>query len=213
MTLSKQSILLSPIKTIYKISYLLLLCCLIGCNFSDKKETKNDTSQKKRNYLRDELSIQHEIKIINQHCASCHNFSQNEIGPNLSGVTSEVEKEWLKTFIDNPMATVQSGDERAVALFDKYKLYMPPFPNIKGKGLEDLLGFIHKFSEGEKKNIKNRPGGLINPISDKIQQSGLDLVIEEMFTIPQSSESFLKTRINKILTVKMKQKERLFVAD
>ncbi len=209
-----QSIPSNHIKTFYKIScLLLLLSCFIGCNFSDKKETDNNTSQKKRSYLRDELSIQHGLELFNQHCASCHNFGQNEIGPDLSGVTSEVDKEWLKTFIDNPMLTIQNGDERAVALYNKYKLYMPPFPNIKDRDLEDLLGFIHKFSEGEKKNRKNRPGGLINPISEKIQESNLDLVIEEMFTIPPSSESFLKTRINKVLTVKMKQKERLFVVD
>lgn len=213
MTLSKQSISLDLLKTIYKISYSLLLCCLVGCNFSDKEKTKNDTSQKKLDYLRDELSIQHGLEIFNQHCASCHNFSQNEIGPNLSGVTSEVDKEWLKTYIDNPMAIIKSGDERAVALFDKYKLYMPPFPGIKDRDLEDLLGFIHKFSEGEKKNRKNRPGGLINPISEKIQESNLDLIIEEMSALPTSSESFLKTRINKVSTIETKQKERLFVVD
>ncbi|MBK8501413.1 MAG: hypothetical protein IPL46_03950 [Saprospiraceae bacterium] len=75
---------------------------------------------------------------------------------------------------------------------------MPPFPTIKGEDLEDILGFIHKFSEGEKRNKSNRAGGLINPITDKIATSDLILEIEEQFTVPPSSEVAPITRINKL---------------
>jgi HEPN domain-containing protein len=85
-------------------------------------------------------------------------------------------------FIANPKKSIDSGDERAMELYAKYKMYMPTFEAIKGKDVEDLLGFIHKFSEGEKKNQNNRPGGMLDPIPKKIPEAELALVIEEFLT-------------------------------
>ena len=190
-----------------------LLFVLAGCNYSTTEEKTNTDSEEKNKYVRGELPVQHGMQLFNQHCASCHEFSSNEIGPNLSGVTSTVDKEWLIAFIDNPKAIIDSGDERAVALFEKYKLYMPSFPTIKDDDLEDLLGFIHKFSEGEKRNRTDRKGGLLNPVTEKILQSSLTLVLEELLTIPASSESAPLARINKLSAIKTKQGERLFISD
>ncbi len=161
-------------------------------------------------YARGEMAIQHGMQLFNQHCASCHNFSENGIGPNLTGVTSEVGKEWLVSFIHNPPGVIESGDPRAVALFEKYKQYMPPFPMLEGEDLEDLLGFIHKFSEGEKRNKNNRPGGLINPIPGTIPVSDLTLELEKWFTVPASSEAPPMTRINKMFP---SPDGRLFIHD
>lgn len=198
---------------IYLISFSLsLFFFLFGCKTDGAKKTTaslnlNDT------YVGSELGVQHGMELFNQHCASCHNFNSNEIGPNLSGVTSEVDKEWLTSFIKNPRKVIESNDARAVAQFEKYKLYMPAFPNIEGQDLEDLLGFIHKFSEAEKRNRNNRPDGLLNPIPDKIPTSDLTLVIEEWLTIPPSSDSDPLARINKMLAFKTEAGERMFIAD
>jgi mono/diheme cytochrome c family protein len=159
---------------------------------SGKETTKKDK------YAGGEMEIQHGMTLFNQHCASCHNFSENGIGPNLTGITSQVDKEWLINFIANPPAVIASGDERAVSLFEKYKQYMPPFPMIQGEDLEAVLGFIHKFSEGEKRSKNNRPGGLLNPIPAKLPTSDLTLVLEESFIVPPSSEYPPLTRINKM---------------
>ncbi len=151
--------------------------------------------------------------LFNQYCASCHNFNENVIGPNLAGVTSKVSKEWLIEFIKDPKKSVESGDERAMELYAKYKLLMPSFETIKDKDLEDLVGFIHKFSEAEKRNQNNRPGGILDPILEKIPESELSLVIEEILTIPSSSETAPKARINKLSAINTKKGERLFIAD
>ena len=195
-------------------SFLLSCICLFffiisSCQQSPQKQTVENSAH----YPKSELEVQHGMALFNQHCASCHNFMGNEIGPNLNGITSKVSKEWLVNFIHNPQAVIDQKDERAVALFQQYKMYMPPFPHIKDKDLDDLLGFIHKFSEAEKKNKSNRTGGLVDPIKKKIYPSDLSLVIEEWLTIPPSSETSPKTRINKIETVKTQGKERLFVDD
>lgn len=186
---------------------------LTSCNDKGKKNSDISKAKETDTYARDELSLQHGMELFNQHCASCHNFIGNEIGPSLGGVTSKVDKEWLTAYIKDPKAIIESGDERAVALFEKYKLYMPSFSNLKDKEIEDLLGFIHRFSEAEKKNRKARSGALLNPIADKIPTSDLSLVIEEWLTIPASSESDPLARINKLSAFRTATGERMFIAD
>lgn len=189
---------------------LCLLSMLSACHSTMEEKEKITTKAMASKYKTDELTGQRGMELFNQHCASCHNFSDNGMGPNLSGVTRQVDKEWLTAFIHNPVEVIESGDERAVGLFKKYKQYMPPFPTIKEKDLEDLLAFIHKFSEGEKRNRNNRKGGLINPIPTKISFSDLILVLEEQFTVPPSAEIGKPTRINKL---ERAPGDRLFIHD
>ena len=181
------------IKALIFLGSWILFCCQSATdrNIMQNNKATND-------YPKGEMAIQHGMQLFNQHCASCHNFSENGIGPNLTGITSEVDKQWLVAFIHNPAEMIESGDERAVALYEKYQQYMPPFSMIKGEDLENVLGFIHKFSEGEKRNKSNRPGGLINPIPEQKGTSDLVLQLEEQFTVPASSEIPPATRINKM---------------
>ena len=144
------------------------------------------------------MPLQNGMTLFNQYCASCHNFSENGIGPNLTGITSEVDKQWIIDFIHNPTKMIEAGDPRALAGFEKYKQHMPAFAMIQGEDMEDILSFIHKFSQGERRNAKKRPGGIINPIPEKIPAAALTLVLEEQFTAPQSSEVPPITRINKM---------------
>lgn len=188
-----------------------LLLLLSNCNERDKKDQVQNTTAD--TYDTAELTIQRGMVLFNQQCANCHNFNERVIGPNLAGVTSQVSKEWLVDFIKNPQKSIDSGDERATELFTKYKVYMPSFQTLKDNELEDILGFIHKFSEAEKRNQNNRPGGILDPIPEKIPESDLTLVIEEYLTVPASSESAPKARINKLLAIESEQEERLFISD
>ncbi len=192
----------------------LILFCLLSmvsaCDFTIEEKDKARTKPTNLTYKTEELAGQRGMELFNQHCASCHDFSDNGMGPNLSGVTRQVDKAWLIAFIHNPVEVIESGDERAVELFKKYKQYMPPFPTIKGEDLEYILAFIHKFSEGEKRNKNNRKGGLINPIPKKIPFSDLTLVLEKQFIAPTSSEIGKPTRINKL---ERAPRNRLFIHD
>lgn len=180
-------------------SFLFLLCIgALSCTSSDAAEKELTVDKPKAKYSTGEMAIQHGMQLFNLHCASCHSFAENGIGPNLSGVTSAVEKDWLVAFIKNPPEMIEKGDPRSKELFAKYKQYMPPFSMLKDEELEDLLGFIHKFSEGEKRNTNNRPGGLLNPIAEKIPSSGLSLQLEEYLKVPPSSEVTPVSRINQM---------------
>jgi len=199
-------------KFFFTVASVLLFGFLLGCK-SDSKDKKLAEQQETEIYKRDELSLQHGMELFNQHCASCHSFMGNEIGPSLNGVTSEVDKDWLISFIKDPRTLIIEGDPRAVELFEKYNQYMPGFPNFNEEEVEDLLAFIHRFSEAEKRNKNSRSGAILNPIPKKIPTSNLSLVIEEWLTIPPSSDEDPLARINKFSTFMTAKGERMFIAD
>ena len=71
--------------------------------------------------------------VFNQNCASCHNFNNTEIGPNLAGITGSMDKDWIKRFIQNPQKMIQNGDVRV-----KYV----SLENAKGINIFSFLDFL-----------------------------------------------------------------------
>ncbi|MBC2840365.1 PQQ-dependent sugar dehydrogenase [Robiginitalea sp. SC105] len=188
------------------------ICCLSGCG--EKKESEAAVADLQlAAYHTDEFSIQSGMALFNTHCAGCHNFQQQEIGPNLSGITLEADKEWLSAFIRNPAGMIESGDGRATESFEKYGIYMPAFSFLEDEEMEQLLGFIHVFSKAEKRNTSNRTGGLLNPVPEKIPESGLTLVIEDAYLIPATADNPPLTRINKMEPQASRGSQRVFVSD
>ncbi len=188
--------------------FVILFFLVTGC--------KRDPEQSKTlipKYPQDELTVQEGQNLFITHCANCHSFEENNIGPNLAGITSQLDKEWIIKFIKNPVAVINSGDARATEQFKKYKQYMPPFPQLKEDEINQILSYIHKFSEGEKKNKVSRPGALIDPIKEKIAISDHTLVIKKWITIPPSAETAPVARINKLVDLKIKNKYRLLIHD
>jgi mono/diheme cytochrome c family protein len=191
------------------LNYIFLVTLCIGLNSCNERK-----SQINNNYLKGELIVQEGMVLFNQYCANCHNFNNVEIGPSLGGITNKLEKQWIKEFIKNPQKIINRGDERAVAQFKKFGVYMPSFTFLEDQELEKLLAFIHKLSKAEKKNKSNRPGGLINPIKASIPTSEHRLVLEDFVTIPVSSEIAPDTRINTMRTFKsMGNQQRIFISD
>ena len=187
-----------------------MLLLFFSCHSSTADDISKTELNKENQYNTSEMAIQNGMVLFNLHCASCHNFSENLIGPNLAGITSEVDKEWLISFISNSPAMIESGDSRSAKLFEKYKQYMPAFKMLKSEDMEDILGFMHKFSQGEKRSKNHRAGGLINPIPEKIPTSSLTLLIEEQFKVPPSSDMAPISRINQM---SFAPDGRLFIVD
>ena len=66
-------------------------------------------------------------------CASCHTVGGGDfVGPDLAGVTTTRDREWLTKFLLAPDKALEAKDPIAVALFNKYNkvkmpnLHMPP---------------------------------------------------------------------------------------
>jgi mono/diheme cytochrome c family protein len=79
-------------------------------------------------------------------CKACHNIGTGKlIGPDLYGVNTRRDKEWLHRFIKNSQEVVQSGDEYAVKLFEQHnKIPMPPFA-YSDEQIDAVLNYIASY--------------------------------------------------------------------
>ena len=135
----------------------------------------------------DSASIASGETAFTQNCSSCHNFIQDGIGPQLSGLTEKVSAEWISNFIHDPKKTIDAGDERAKMLFDKYHTVMPSFATLGDEKLIDIIAFMN--------TVKVPPGKpdydsiyLKDPITEKIKMSDMVLDLEEVVQMPFSGD-------------------------
>ena len=137
--------------------------------------------------------------LFETNCASCHGLENAGIGPRLGGITSLWSEDQLLAFIQNPAKFIESGNERAVAQFEKYKLMMPAFDYLKPEEIRSIISYI--AAETKAKNIEPL---VVVPTTQKtepvryapmIQPSKLRIELEEFVTIPASSDKLPRTRI------------------
>lgn len=121
--------------------------------------------------------------IFEKQCSTCHNFNEDAIGPNLSGLTRQVETDWIREFIKNPAKAIEAKDPRAIELLAKYKSQMPGFPDLSTQDLEVLLSYLHTF---ETLPIPISGDTTSNLIPEKIQDSGIRLELELFAQLPAS---------------------------
>jgi glucose/arabinose dehydrogenase/cytochrome c551/c552 len=169
-------------------------------------------------YSKDKTVIAHGQSVFQQKCAACHNFKQQGIGPNLSGITDAMPAAWISDFINNSQLLVKKGDKRAVAVFNKYKVPMPSNPDIDAADMNALLSFIdtHKKSTADLAKLDKTAAGLgpvkVDPVPAKIPKGGLALLLQEVITAPPTAEKVPLARINQ-MTVLKGERERVFLAD
>ncbi|MFC4870160.1 c-type cytochrome [Negadavirga shengliensis] len=81
--------------------------------------------------------------IFNANCRTCHRLDQKSVGPALRGVTDRRDLDWVKSFIVNSQALIQSGDAEATALFKEYNnTVMPPHTFLSDGDIMNLLAYI-----------------------------------------------------------------------
>ncbi len=159
----------------------------------------------------DSVSIAAGQIIFSQNCGACHNFKEDGIGPSLGGLTKKVSPDWIKAFIKDAKAIIESGDDRAQGLLEKYHTVMPSFASYSEEELNSILAYLDTKKLADPRKQWLDPKALKNPIPEPIPMS--DLVVDlELFTqIPPSGETNPLTRITKI-EVQPKTKE-LFIVD
>jgi glucose/arabinose dehydrogenase/mono/diheme cytochrome c family protein len=150
--------------------------------------------------------------LFTANCSACHNFMQKAIGPNLTGVTAAEPVSWLKKFIHNAPEMIKNGDERAVKLFNEYKVPMLPFTQLSDADVNALLAYMNTFKKPVVAPVSKYGEVLKDPIPTKIPKAGLQLMLEEVTTAPASAAKAPLARINqmKILPGKV---NRLFIND
>lgn len=77
-------------------------------------------------------------------CAACHTLGKGKlVGPDLKGITDKLDHEWIKSFVLNSTAMIESGDEEAVRIFKEFnEIPMPANPSLTDEDLNNLIGYI-----------------------------------------------------------------------
>lgn len=148
--------------------------------------------------IADSASIASGEAAFNQNCSSCHNFVQDGIGPQLSGVTSTVPAEWISNFIHDPKKSIDAGDERSKKLFDKYHTVMPSFAVLGDEKISDIIAYLKTVKVKAIAEDDGDTNFIKDPIPEKIKMSGLALNLEEVAQMPLASEKKPATRLIKI---------------
>src|SRR6476659_4409509 len=153
----------------------------------------------------DKISTRKEIiargdTIFDNNCCRCHNFKQNGIGPQLGGITDSLEIEWLRAFIKDPKKHVESADEKAFELQQKYKVLMPSFSYLPDDQVTAIIAFMHTHKKPEEKKSRSGLPPIENPLPDTIAMSNLVVGLQQVIQIPPSSEGgkLPLTRITKM---------------
>lgn len=136
-------------------------------------------------------------KLFELHCASCHNFKQDAIGPQLGGLKGIVDNEYLTGVIKSPKAMMDAKYSRILEKFKKFKTLMPDFNHLQANEIQDIIAFVLEKPAPKTLNPSGKKV-LENPISERITQSGIVLNIQKVLQLPYSNTPQLKTRINKM---------------
>jgi mono/diheme cytochrome c family protein len=81
--------------------------------------------------------------LFKGNCAQCHAVNEVVVGPALAGITKRRPMSWLLPWVKNSSKVVASGDEYAVAIFNKYsKQQMPSFA-LSDKEISSIMAYIN----------------------------------------------------------------------
>jgi mono/diheme cytochrome c family protein len=102
-------------------------------------------------------NAQEAAKFFKNTCSSCHTIGGGNLaGPDLKDVTQHKDREWLKSFIVNPKAVIDSGDPYALKLKQQFNSEMPTL-GVSTQIADDLLDLIEaesKLPESQFKGVK-----------------------------------------------------------
>ena len=80
--------------------------------------------------------------LFKGNCTQCHAINEQIVGPALSGITKRRTIAWLIPWIKNSTKVVASGDDYAVALYNKYnKQQMPSFA-LSDKEITSIFAYV-----------------------------------------------------------------------
>lgn len=136
-------------------------------------------------------------KLFEQNCATCHNFRQDGIGPQLGGLKGVVDQNYLTDFIKSPKAMVDANHPRAVEKYKKFGAMMADFNSLKPGEIQEIVAFILEKPApyGNTADLKIVSE---NPIPEPITKSDITLNLQKVVQFPFTNEKQPRTRLNKM---------------
>ena len=86
--------------------------------------------------------------LFKGNCTVCHAINEQVVGPALRDVHKRRSVEWIRTFVKNSQKVIESGDEYAVALYNKYNQTQMTAFDFSTQELDAIIAYI--VSESEK---------------------------------------------------------------
>lgn len=80
--------------------------------------------------------------LFKGNCAQCHAVNDVVVGPALAGITKRRPVSWLIPWIKNSSKVVASGDEYAVAIFNKFQKQQMPSFALSDKEITSILAYV-----------------------------------------------------------------------
>lgn len=128
-------------------------------------------------------------ELFARQCAACHALATDGFGPPLGGVTSLLPEERLVEWIRDPAKVVASGDARARALLQRYKLAMPAFAHLAPEDIAGILAFIRAESAAQGLAAfvfdANTPPPPAVRLIPPVVKTGLAVELEDFVQIPR----------------------------
>ena len=126
---------------------------------------------------------------FNNHCAACHSIGKGDrIGPDLAGVTTTREREWLQQFILKPDRMLAEGDPIAVALRAKYKDVRMPNLSLTESDVKALLEYMDRSGRAPAPAAGVAPAAAAPPATAKPPVAAMSTaaILEAYSTIHQA---------------------------
>lgn len=127
------------------------------------------------------VSSQSGEELFKSICSSCHTVGKGRlIGPDLAGVQTRMQNDWLIKFIRSSQTMVKSGDKDAVAIFNEFNKIPMPDNNLSDDQILSILDYIKSLSgeggapQGEQPAQKDSLGAAspqqAPPVADSLEK-------------------------------------------
>lgn len=122
--------------------------------------------------------------LFKDNCTACHKIGGKLVGPDLVGVGERRTDDWIKSFITNSKALIESGDKDAKAIFEEYnKTEMTSF---QGSFTDEELGSIVEYIKSAKPPVA--APAVVNNNDDL---STVEVTIEKPMTFSETIVTYL----------------------
>ncbi|GLZ89356.1 hypothetical protein Pres01_54070 [Metapseudomonas resinovorans] len=91
-------------------------------------------------------------------CSACHTIGQGDsLGPDLKGITSRRDKDWLRRFIKAPDQMLDQNDPTAMELFMKYNRVRMPNLRLGDEDVEVLIHYLESQGAAPQGQADSQP--------------------------------------------------------
>lgn len=128
--------------------------------------------------------------VFSKACVTCHTVGQGDrVGPDLKDVTSRREREWLKSFIQQPSKKIEEKDPLVMELLQKYKTPMVGM-GLTDEQVEDVIHYLENPSDVLIVSSVVDSKGTLEPKGEN-QKAATQAVISKGAALFQGKQRFL----------------------